>query len=276
MAALNRLGIEMLSGLGLPPVELVHLAADLGCAYISAGPMQMPPQFNPLGYPQWSLKDDPAYARQLKAALTDRGVSISLGEGFAVRPGVAMRERGAEMDMMAELGTRGLGAVSMEPDTGRARDELAVLAEMAGERGMLATIEFAPIQAVNTLAAALDMVRHVNRPNFGLLLDAMHFFRSGAMLDDLPAIDPALIRYAQLCDTPAGGPGDDYMNEAMFARLAPGEGELPLAGFVAALPHDIPLGLEVPMRDWALTGHGPLERLRPAVDAARKLLAAKG
>ena len=85
-------------------------AADLGCAHISVGPMQMPPQFNPLGYPHWSLKDDPAYARELNAVLTDRGVSISLGEGFAVRPGVAMRERGAEMDMMAELGTRWLGA----------------------------------------------------------------------------------------------------------------------------------------------------------------------
>ena len=269
---MNRLGIEMLSGLGLPPVELVHVAADLGCAHISVGPMQMPPQFNPLGYPQWSLKDDSAYAHKLKAALIDRGVSISLGEGFAVRPGVAMRGRGAEMDMMAELGTRGLGAVSMEPDAERARDELAVLAEMAGERGMLATIEFAPIQAVNTLAAALAMVRYVNRPNFGLLLDAMHFFRSGATLEELAAVDPGLIRYAQLCDGPAGGPGDDYMNEAMFARLPPGEGELPLADFVAALPGDIPIGLEVPMRDRALAGAGPVKRLRSAVDAARKLL----
>lgn len=271
MTLLNRLGLELLSGLGLPPVELVALAADLGCAHISVGPMQMPPQFNPLGYPHWSLKDDPAYARELKAALSDRGVSISLGEGFAVRPGVQMRECGAEMDLMAELGARGLGAVSMELDTGRAGDELAMLAEMAGDRGMVATIEFAPIQAVNTLAAALDLVRHVNRPNFGLLLDAMHFFRSGATLDELAAIDPALIRYAQLCDTPAGGPGDDYMTEAMFVRRAPGEGELPLAAFVAALPRDIPLGLEVPNLAAARAGETDHERLGKAVAAARAL-----
>lgn len=271
MAATNRLGIEMLSGLGLPPVELVHLAADLGCAHISVGPMQMPPQFNPLGYPQWSLKDDPAYARQLKTALIDRGISVTLGEGFAVRPGVEMRERGAEMDMMAELGTRGLGAVSMEPDTARAGDELAALAEMAGDRGMLATIEFAPGQEVDSLESALEMVRQVNRPNFGLLLDAMHFFRSGATLNELAPVDPALIRYAQLCDTPAGGPGDDYMTEAMFARRAPGEGELPLAAFVAALPRDIPLGLEVPNLAAAQAGESGHERLGKAVAAARAL-----
>jgi hypothetical protein len=105
----NRLGIEMLSGFGLPPVTLVNLAADLGCAHISVGPMQMPERFNPLGYPDWSLKDDPALRREMMAVMRDRGVSISLGEGFAVRPGVSMTERGAEMDMMAELGVRGRG-----------------------------------------------------------------------------------------------------------------------------------------------------------------------
>ncbi len=270
---MNRLGIEMLSGLGLPPVELVGLAADLGCAHISVGPMQLPARFNPLGHPDWSLKDDPAYRRELKAALADRGVSISLGEGFAVRPGVSMRARGAEMDIMAELGARGLGAVSMEPDADRAKDEFAVLAEMAENRGMLATIEFAPIQAVDTLGAALDVVRHVARPNFGLLLDAMHFFRSGATLEDLGAVDPALIRYAQLCDSPAGGPGDDYMNEAMFGRRALGEGELPLAAFVAALPQDIPLGLEVPDLAAAQAGILDRERLGKVVAAARALFA---
>ena len=266
------LGLEMLSGMGLPPVELVNLAADLGCQYISVGPMQLPPQFNPLDHPHWSLKDDPAYIHKLKAILADRGVSISLGEGFAVRPGVAMRERGAEADMMAELGARGLGAVSMESDTERAKDELAVLAEMAGERGMLATIEFAPMQAVDSLSSALEMVAHVNRPNFGFLLDAMHFFRSGARVEDLAVVDPALIRYAQLCDAPAGGPGPDYMTEAIFGRRTPGDGELPLAAFVVALPRDIPIGLEVPNLAAAQTGQSDNERLGKVVAAARALL----
>jgi sugar phosphate isomerase/epimerase len=269
---MNRLGIEMLSGLGLPPVELATLAADLGCVHISTGLMQMPARFNPLGYPAWSLKDDPALRRELLAVMRDRGVSVSLGEGFAVRPGVTIRDRGHEMDLMAELSARGLGSVSMEPDAARAKDELAILAEMAGQRGMLATIEFAPIQVVDTLAAALDMVRHVDRPNFGLLLDAMHFFRSGATLADLAAVDPSLIRYAQLCDAPAGGPGDDYMTEAMFGRRSPGDGELPLAAFVAALPSNIPIGLEVPMLAKAQAGIGARERLQPAVEAARRLL----
>lgn len=272
MTALNRLGIEMLSGLGLPPVELVQLAADLGCAHISTGLYQMSAQYNPLGYPEWSLRDDAALRRATIAALRETGVSVSLGEGFAVRPGVAMRERGGEMDLMAELGARGLGAVSMEPDAARALDEFATLAEMAHARGMLATIEFAPIQVIATLQEAFDLVAQVAQPHFRVLVDAMHFFRSGGEVSQLAALDPALIGYAQLSDVPLASAGGDYMTEAMFARLPPGEGELPLADFVAALPKDIPIGLEVPMRDRALAGVGPLERLRPAVDAARRLL----
>ena len=266
----NRLGIEMLSGLGLPPVELVTLAADLGCGHISTGLMQMPAAYNPLGYPDWSLLGDQSLQREMIAVLADRGVSISLGEGFAVRPGVNMADRGAEMDVMAQLGARGLGAVSMEPDAARALDEFATLAEMAQVRGMLATIEFAPIQMVNTLATALEIVRAVNQPHFRLLLDVMHFFRSGGQLAELNALDPALIGYAQLCDVPLTG--DDYVAEAMFGRLVPGEGELPLADFVAALPTDIPIGLEVPMLAKARAGQGPLERLRPVVAAAQQLL----
>lgn len=272
---MNRLGIEMLSALGLPPVELVHLAADLGCAHISTGLYQMPAQYNPLGYPQWSLKDDPALRRAMREALRERGMSISLGEGFAVRPGVNMRDRGGEMDIMAELGVHGLGAVSMESDAARALDEFATLAELAYARGMLATIEFAPIQVIATLEAAVELVAKVAQPHFRILVDAMHFFRSGGALAQLAALDPALIGYAQLCDVPLAGDGD-YASEAMFGRLAPGEGELPLADFVAALPADIPIGLEVPMRERALAGQGPLERLRPAVMAARRLLETKG
>jgi sugar phosphate isomerase/epimerase len=268
----SRLGIEMLSGLGLPPVELVELSADLACAHISTGLMQMPAQYNPLGYPDWSLKTDPVLRREMIAVMQDRGVSISLGEGFAVRPGVSMADRGEEMDIMAELGARGLGSVSMENDAARAMDEFAVLAEMAHARGMIATIEFAPIQVVSTLAQALSVVAHVGQPHFRLMIDAMHFFRTGGQVSEIAALDPAIIGYAQLCDAPAGPPGDRYGEEAMFGRRIPGEGDFPLAAFLAALPRDIPLGLEIPMLAKAQAGMGPVDRLRPAVEAAQSLL----
>ena len=41
----------------------------------------------PLGYPPFSLRDDPALRKELLAAMDDRGVTITLGDGFLVLPG---------------------------------------------------------------------------------------------------------------------------------------------------------------------------------------------
>jgi sugar phosphate isomerase/epimerase len=267
---MSRLGIELLSVFGLEPVAHVELAADLGCGFISSGLTQLP--FNPHGYEAWSLRDDLLLRRRLRDVLRDRGVVIGLGEGFTVRPGADMAERGGHMDIMAELGVVCAGGSAMEPDVSRMKDQFAALAEVAGARGMRASVELVPGSPVGTLEAALDVVRHVGRANFGLLLDSMHFFRSGGTLEALRAVDPAVIFYAQLCDVPMPAREPDYMREAMFNRLAPGQGDLPLADFVAALPGDVPLGLELPNLALAEAGVGPRERLAGAVAAAQGLL----
>ena len=265
-----RLGIELLSVFGMPPIEHVRLAADLGCGHISTGLTQLP--FNPHGYASWSLRDDASLRREMKVAMREHGVVIGLGEGFVVRPGQDLRDRRADLDLMAELGAERVSGVSMEPDLARTKDQFAILAEYARQRGMMATIEFAPPHPVGDLAAALAVVEHVNQSNFRLVIDAMHFFRSGGDTVELAALDPRLIGYAQLCDVPLQPIEQDYMKEAMFGRMIPGAGELPLAKLLHALPPDVPIGLEVPMLAMAEAGVTPYDRLRPAVEATRALL----
>ncbi|MEO6248224.1 MAG: TIM barrel protein [Sphingomicrobium sp.] len=267
---MSRLGIELLSVFGTSPVDQIGLAADLGCSHISTGLTPFP--VNPHGYEPWSLKDDPALRREMITAMRDRGVAISLGEGFAVRPGIDIRDRADELDLMAELGAACIGGVAMEPDMARCADQFAALVEMGGERGLQVTIEFAPVLPVSTLDEAHGLVTMVGRPNFGVLVDAMHFFRSGGDVATLAAMDPALIRYAQLCDAPLIADEPDYMREATFERRIPGEGEFPLAAFVAALPRDVVIGLEIPMLARAQAGITPAERLRPAVEAALHMI----
>ncbi len=86
---MSRLGIELLTVLGMPPVEHVRLAAELGCSFISTGLGGIP--MRSLGvpdwtmFPDWSLEGNPALQREMKAAMRDTGVRISLGEGFRVR-----------------------------------------------------------------------------------------------------------------------------------------------------------------------------------------------
>ncbi|HKT00071.1 MAG TPA: hypothetical protein VJT31_11105 [Rugosimonospora sp.] len=117
MADADRLGIEHQTVFGLPPVEFVHLAADLGCRYVAVAPSGGP--YNPHGYPPYSLREDAALRRRMVAAMGARGVSISLGEGFTVRAGSDIRDSAADLDAMAEPGVARVNTVSPDPDLGR-------------------------------------------------------------------------------------------------------------------------------------------------------------
>jgi sugar phosphate isomerase/epimerase len=271
---MKRLGLELLTLLGMPPVEHVRLAAELGCVSISTGLSGLPLArfgYADIGYPAWSLEQDPSLRRELKAALRDTGVHIGLAEGFGVRPGADLRDRGAALDIMAELGARRVNAVSMEPDMARTLDQLAILGAMVTMRGMQFVVEFAPTNAIDSLAGAVAAADHVGRDRCKIMLDSMHFFRSGATLDDLTALDDSLIGYAQLCDVPLASKGASYLQEAMFERMVPGTGELPLREWIAALPVDLEIGLEVPMIAVLQTGSGVRDHAARVVRAAVEL-----
>ena len=266
-----RLGIEHLSVFGLPPVEFVELVADLDCHYLATGLTAVP--YNPHGYPPFSLRDEPALRREMVAAMRDRDVTISLGEGLVVREGEEIGDHAADLDVMSELGVLRVNTVSLDPDLGRSFDQFGELAEMARGRGIETTIEFGPGLTVDDLPTALEAIRHVGRPDCRLLIDTMHLVRSGSGAADLAVIDPELIGYCQLSDAPLVPSMPSYMEEAMFERKVPGDGELPLRDILQALPPAVIVGLEVPLRSQAEAGIGPEARLRPCVDAASDLLA---
>jgi sugar phosphate isomerase/epimerase len=143
---------------------------------------------------------------------------------------------------------------------------------MAGASGMETVIEIGA-GVLRNLGAASAAIRHVGRADFRLLVDTMHFFRSGSRAADLAALDSGCIGYVQLCDVPMVGRMSSYMEEALGERMVPGTGELPLFDILAVVPRDCVIGLEVPMLARALGGQGPYERLMPCVEAARALLA---
>ena len=83
------------------------------------------------------------------------------------------------------------------------------------------------------------------------------------------------LRIAQICDAPActDYSKSDQIRVATQARCLPGEGALPLAALVRALPPGIPLSLEIPMQERA-RHVAAKERVKAAVLATRALLEA--
>ena len=267
---MRRIGIEYISVFGLPPVEFVNLAADLGCASIGTGLAPMP--FNPHGYPAWSLLNDRALRQRMIATMRDRGISISVAEGFFVMPQADVRNHAAGLDAVRELGVERINTLGLDPDVNRNFDQFAKLAELAANLGLETTLEFIPGTAVGDLPTALAAIRHVGRPNFRLLIDTMHLMRSGSSAAEVAALDPAVIGYVQLCDAPLVSRFAQYMDEAKYERMAPGAGEFPLLDILKVLPTHLTISLEVPQRSLAEAGVGPHERLGRCVEATRTLL----
>lgn len=267
---MERLGIECLSAFGLHPVEFIRIAGELGCGHVSLN-LSKPANRLP-EHAELSIRDDAALRRDIRTALIDSGVRLSLLEGFALTPDTVVDVMAPQLDIAAELGARAICAVSIDKDVARTHAGFARLAAMAGERGLLATTEVGA-GVTRNLAAALEAARHVASPHFTLLIDTMHFFRSGATLDDFVALDPALIGHVQFCDVPMPAQIDSYMEEALYERRCPGDGDLPLKQFLALVSHGTPIGLEVPIRSEATAGKGMKERMERCLEATRTLLA---
>ncbi len=179
----------------------------------------------------------------------------------------------ADAALLAELGAPCVNLVSVDADASRAFDNCGRFAELAASHGMRATVEFLPgLPVIKDLPAAVAAVSHVARPDFGILIDAMHLFRSGGSVTDVAHLNAAEIGYVQLCDVPEVSSFSSYADEARFERLAPGKGELPLRELLEVLSLDVFIGLELPMRSAAAGGVDIVERLGPAVNASRRLL----
>lgn len=267
---MNRLGIEMLTLLGMNPVDHVRLAGELGCVSISTGLMRLPlTRFGkPELYEDWTLIGNAQLRRELKLAMADTGVHIGLGEGFRVAPGMEVADFAASLDVFAELGALRINAIGLEPDPERSLDQFEELADMVMARDMRFLVEFAPPHAVACWQDALAVADALGHERCGMMVDAMHFFRSGGTVADLAGLP---VIYAQLCDVPMPAPeGLSYMDEAMFARRVPGEGQLPLAEWIAALPADCEIGLEVP-NACLFEGTSPQAHAARCVSAARAL-----
>lgn len=268
---MSRIGVERLCVFGMPPVEFVRLAAQLDCRFVGIGltPMRA---FNPHDYPDWSLKDDAALRREMRAACTDCNVNISLCEGFAVTPRSDVSACSRDLDSVCELGGQRINVVSTDRDLARTFDQFTKLVEMAATRG-IETVTEVGMGPIANLTSALAALRHAGHRGFSLLIDTMHYFRLGGSIAGIEALEPGMIGYVQLCDAPLQPRFATYMEEALYERMVPGEGALPLLEFLSLISPDVIVSVEVPQRSLAQAGLGPLERVGSCVAAARNLIA---
>jgi sugar phosphate isomerase/epimerase len=219
--------------------------------------------------PRWSAR----LLREAKRALADGGLELLDVEVVWIKPDSDMSDHKRCLDIGMELGAKNVLCVSSDPDAGATAARLAELCTHAQGTGMRVALEFGIFTTVKTIGAARAILDAVEHPLRALLVDPIHVDRSGASAADIAAVPPALLPYAQFCDAPAERPDasnfDAIITDAIDLRRLPGEGVLPLAELLRALPRDIPLSIELRSRALREDFPDPNERARVTAAATR-------
>ena len=193
------------------------------------------------------------------------GLEVIDVEAVRLRPESDIGSLAPVLEASALLGAGHVVVVSSDPDESRTTERFAALCEAASLHGIRPMLEFMVFTPVATIAHALRIVANAGHPAGGVLVDPLHLARSGGTVEEVAravAADPGRFPYIQLCDAPAGAPGDtrELLEEAIENRLMPGEGSLPLSELLEGLPDGLALSVEIPNR--GLAGVDPSERAR--------------
>ncbi|WP_432565454.1 sugar phosphate isomerase/epimerase family protein [Kineococcus sp. SYSU DK003] len=109
------------------------------------------------------------------------------------------------------------------------------LATDAGDHGVRVAMEPMPMSNVPTLQAGVELVREVGNVHGGLVVDTWHVARGGTKMDELTALLPLEhVFVVELDDADAEVVGSLW-DDTCDRRRRPGDGDLDVAGFVAAL-----------------------------------------
>ena len=151
------------------------------------------------------------------------------------------------IEIAGEVGIANIITISLTRDVTTTISTLSMLARRAEQAGTRIVLEFAPFSAVPTLETALAVVTKAG-PGIGILPDPLHLQRSGGHPAALGRIPNERLSFAQICDAGEallGATPEQLLAEARHDRRNLGDGILPLAEYVRALPFGLPLSLEV-------------------------------
>jgi sugar phosphate isomerase/epimerase len=262
--------LAALTALDLPPPKLIDVAH--ACGYEQVGLRLLAATPGGTAYP---LMDDRAQMRETRARLAATGIKAADLEIIAFRENTVVSSFEPFLEAGRELGAKHTLVAGYDPDLERFSDRFAEYCALAERYGLTGDLEFMPWTCVPDLATASRIVAKMKSPSAGVLVDALHFDRSGSRLEDLCKIPSHRLHYWQICDAPAERPTttEGLLHTAREERMFPGEGGIDLVGLAKAMPTDITVSIEVPTATLAKTVDAQT-RARRALQGAKAVIAA--
>ena len=257
-----------LTVLGVSPLDQIDIAAEAGYDFVGLRTTQVA-----AGEQVASLVGDEAMVERVQTRLANTDVDVLDVELARLGPEDEPDELRGLLEAAASVGARHVVGQLPDPDRSRAIDHFGRLCDLAADFGLTVDLEFPSWMENGDLGAAAAVVEAVGRPNAGILVDSLHFYRSSSSLEELASLPAEWFRFVQLCDAPVAVPPtvDEVIHDARAARSLPGYGQLPLVELIETLPV-VPYSLEVP-NDVLRREVGTAEFARLVLTTARELLA---
>jgi sugar phosphate isomerase/epimerase len=253
----------------LGPLDAVRVAAQVGCTHVG---MRLAGGSN--GDALMPIATDVALRRAVVEVLRGEGLAVLEASTVRLTPSVDAGLFAPFCEAAAALGARFVLTNADDAEFARLAENVGRLTEAATNVGLETHFEFVSWSATPDLSAALALRHAIGKQDLKIALDALHFDRSHGRSAQIAAVDPAAFGDFHICDAlHAANPSrEEQLHTAVHERMFPGEGELDLIGMLDALPVDLPILIEVPMRDLARTVPAQA-RARRAVAATRNVLA---
>ena len=212
-------------------IERIDAAAQAGFVGVGIGYMDLLEAQNTIGY------------AEIRKALDDSGMKYleieMLLDWFVTdeRRAAADEKRNTMLHAAEALGARHIkvggdfNGGPFEPD--HMAEEFHKLAQQAQDAGTMVAFEPMPFVNVRTPQQALEFISKADHPAGGMLIDIWHVARAGVDVTSINDIPLKYIVGVELDDAPLEFEGD-IIADTFHGRRLPGQGELDVAGFVAA------------------------------------------
>lgn len=235
--------LAQLTVLNASPPELARIGADCGYDYFSARQIYMglPEE------PDYDLSKNHAMMAETKAVMAETGIRFLDIELARIIADLDVKRYENAFQTAAELGgTRVLSSIWTENED-YYTEKFAEVCDLAALYNLTVELEFVPIAAVRDLAGAVKVLRAVNRPNAGILIDMHHFHRAQDDPKALAALPREWFHMVHLCDATAEIPSDpEEMRRIMREdRDYIGEGGVDIRAIMAEIPN-VPCSIELP------------------------------
>jgi sugar phosphate isomerase/epimerase len=240
------------------PLEYIEAAAEAGYDGVGLRLHASP------GLPYHPVVGDAPLIRAMKRTLANTGLEVFDIYSFYLRPETDVARFAPALELSAEFGGKYVTVMGDDPDWARVGDNFRRMCETAARLGLVCSVEFAVMRPLATLGQTLKLIAEGGGGNAVICLDPLNLMRSGGKPADLAALDPQLFPYAQISD---GLMEPGVPDLSMLGRMGPnqrrllGEGVMPVAEILDALPPNLPLSVEMPApadmqvsdREWAKT-----------------------